>query len=306
MRIHWKGVFPAITTQFRADQSLDPAATARHLNAMIQAGIHGVVFLGTVGENTALEYQEKLTLLKEMKQAVDGRIPVLTGVAEYTTPLACRFARDAEQIGVDGLMALPAMVYKSDRRETLAHFRAVARATSLPVMVYNNPVSYAVDVTPDMFEELADEPSIVAIKESSENVRRITDLVNQVRDRYILFCGVDDLVLESILLGAQGWISGLVNAFPEENRALWDLAASGQWELARELYRWYTPLLHLDTKIKLVQYIKLAMAETGLGSEWVRAPRLPLAGAERDEILAVIRKAIATRPTLGAATEALR
>ena len=282
MRIHWKGVFPAITTQFRADQSLDPAATARHLNAMIQAGIHGVVFLGTVGENTALEYQEKLTLLKEMKQAVDGRIPVLTGVAEYTTPLACRFARDAEQIGVDGLMALPAMVYKSDRRETLAHFRAVARATSLPVMVYNNPVSYAVDVTPDMFEELADEPSIVAIKESSENVRRITDLVNQVRT------------------------TNLANAFPEENRALWDLAASGQWELARELYRWYTPLLHLDTKIKLVQYIKLAMAETGLGSEWVRAPRLPLAGAERDEILAVIRKAIAARPTLGAATEALR
>ena len=302
MRIHWKGVFPAITTQFRADQSLDPAATARHLNAMIQAGIHGVVFLGTVGENTALEYREKLNLLKEMKQTVNGRIPMLTGVAEYTTSLACRFACDAEKIGVDGLMVLPAMVYKSDRGETLAHFRTVARATSLPVMVYNNPVSYAVDVTPDMFEELAGEPTIVAIKESSENVRRITDLVNQVRDRYILFCGVDDLVLESVLLGAQGWISGLVNAFPEENRALWDLATSGQWELARELYRWYTPLLHLDTKIKLVQYIKLAMAETGLGSEWVRAPRLPLAGAERDEILAVIRKAIATRPTLRAAT----
>ncbi|MGA2145071.1 MAG: dihydrodipicolinate synthase family protein [Bryobacteraceae bacterium] len=302
MRIHWKGVFPAITTQFRADQSLDPAATARHLNAMIQAGIHGVVFLGTVGENTALEYREKLNLLKEMKQAVNGRIPILTGVAEYTTSLACRFACDAEKIGVDGLMVLPAMVYKSDRGETLAHFRTVARATSLPVMVYNNPVSYAVDVTPDMFEELAGEPTIVGIKESSENVRRITDLVNQVRDRYILFCGVDDLVLESVLLGAQGWISGLVNAFPEENRALWDLATSGQWELARELYRWYTPLLHLDTKIKLVQYIKLAMAETGLGSEWVRAPRLPLAGAERDEILAVIRKAIATRPTLRAAT----
>jgi 4-hydroxy-tetrahydrodipicolinate synthase len=302
MKIHWKGVFPAITTQFRADQSLDPAATARHLNAMIQTGIHGVVFLGTVGENTALEYQEKLTLLKEMKEAVDGRIPVLTGVAEYTTSLACRFARDAEKIGVDGLMVLPAMVYKSDRRETLAHFRTVARATSLPVMVYNNPVSYAVDVTPDMFEELADEPSIVAIKESSENVRRITDLVNQVRDRYILFCGVDDLVLESILLGAQGWISGLVNAFPEENRALWNLATSGQWELARELYRWYTPLLHLDTKVKLVQYIKLAMAETGLGTEWVRAPRLPIVGPERDEILAVIRKAVAMRPLLRTAT----
>jgi 4-hydroxy-tetrahydrodipicolinate synthase len=304
MSIHWKGVFPAITTQFRADQALDPAATARHLNTMIQAGIQGVVLLGTVGENTALEYAEKLTLLKEMKQAAGGRIPLLAGVAEYTTPLACRFARDVEKAGVDGLMVLPPMVYKSDRRETLAHYRSVARVTSLPVMVYNNPVSYGVDVTPDMLEELAGEPSIVAVKESSENVRRITDIVNLVRDRYVLFCGVDDLVLESILLGAQGWISGLVNAFPEENRALWDLAASGQWELARELYRWYTPLLHLDTKIKLVQYIKLAMAETGLGSEWVRSPRLPLGGAEREEILAVIRRAIATRPVLRAATEA--
>lgn len=304
MSIHWKGVFPAITTQFRADQALDPAATARHLNTMIQAGIQGVVLLGTVGENTALEYAEKLTLLKEMKQAAGGRIPLLAGVAEYTTPLACRFARDVEKAGVDGLMVLPPMVYKSDRRETLAHYRSVARVTSLPVMVYNNPVSYGVDVTPDMLEELAGEPSIVAVKESSENVRRITDIVNLVRDRYVLFCGVDDLVLESILLGAQGWISGLVNAFPEENRALWDLAASGQWELARELYRWYTPLLHLDTKIKLVQYIKLAMAETGLGSEWVRSPRLPLEGAEREEILAVIRRAIATRPVLRTATEA--
>jgi 4-hydroxy-tetrahydrodipicolinate synthase len=298
MNVNWKGVFPAITTQFHQDQSLDLPATAKHLETMIQAGIHGVVFLGSVGENTALEYEEKLTVLEEMKQVVRGRIPVLTGVAEYTTALACRFARDAEKIGMDGLMVLPAMVYKADARETLTHYRAVAGSTALPIMAYNNPVSYGVDISPKMFEELADVPNLVAVKESSENVRRITDLVNIVGDRYILFAGVDDLVLESILLGAQGWISGLVNAFPDENRALWDLATSGHWEQARELYRWYTPLLHLDTKIKLVQYIKLAMAEVGLGSEMVRAPKLPLIGAERDEILEIIRQAIATRPTL--------
>ncbi len=301
MKVNWKGVFPAITTQFRPDESLDIDATARHLEAMIEAGIHGVVLLGTVGENTALEHQEKLTIIREMKSAARGRIPVLTGVAEYTTALACRFARDAEKTGIDGLMVLPAMVYKSDERETITHFRAVAHATGLPVMIYNNPVSYNVDVSPEQFKELVDEPNIVAIKESSENVRRITDLVNVVRDRFILFAGVDDLVLESMLLGAQGWISGLVNAFPNENRELWDLATSGQWERARELYRWYTPLLHLDTKVKLVQYIKLAMVETGLGSEMVRAPRLPLVGAEREEILAIIRHAIATRPALAAA-----
>jgi 1-pyrroline-4-hydroxy-2-carboxylate deaminase len=298
MNVNWKGVFPAITTQFRQDQSLDLASTAKHLDAMIGAGIHGVVLLGTVGENTALEYEEKLSVLEEMKRAVRGRIPVLTGVAEYTTALACRFARDAERIGVDGLMVLPAMVYKSDARETITHYRAVAKSVGLPIMAYNNPVSYAVDITPEMFQELSDVSNLVAVKESSENVRRITDLVNLVGDRYVLFGGVDDLVLESVLLGAQGWISGLVNAFPEENRALWDLAISGQWEQARELYRWYTPLLHLDTKIKLVQYIKLAMAETGLGSEMVRAPRLPIEGAEREEILGIIRHAIATRPAL--------
>ena len=295
---NWKGVYPAITTQFRDDESLDIAATVKHLEAMIAAGIHGVVFLGTVGENTALEYGEKLEILREMKRAVRGRIPMLTGVAEYTSALACRFARDAEQIGVDGLMVLPAMVYKSDARETIAHYRAVARATGLPIMAYNNPVSYAVDITPEMFRELTDVRNLVAIKESSENVRRITDLVKTVGDRFLLFAGVDDLVLESILLGAQGWISGLVNAFPNENRALWDLATAGRWREARDLYRWYTPLLHLDTKVKLVQYIKLAMAGTGLGSEMVRAPRLRLEGAERDEILGVIRKAIATRPHL--------
>ncbi len=193
-------------------------------------------------------------------------------------------------------MVLPAMVYKSDPRETIHHFRTVAKATDLPILCYNNPVSYGVDITPAMFADLADEPRFVAVKESSENVRRITDLKNECGDRYLLFCGVDDLVLESILLGVVGWVSGLVNAFPEENRLLWDLATSGKYEEAVKVYRWYTPLLHLDTHPKLVQYIKLAMAETGLGSETVRAPRLPLEGKEREEILAVIHKAIKTRP----------
>jgi 4-hydroxy-tetrahydrodipicolinate synthase len=223
---------------------------------------------------------------------------VLSGVAEFTTAMACRFAARAESTGIGGLMVLPALAYKADRRETLAHFRAVARASRLPVMAYNNPVSYSTDITPGMFAELADEPMIAAIKESSDNVRRITDIINLTGGRYVVFSGVDDLFLESVLLGASGWVSGLVNAFPAENRVLWDLAAAGRWEEAREIYRWYMPLLHLDTRIKLVQCIKLAMAETGLGREMVRPPRLPLEGAEREEVLGVIRGAIASRPDL--------
>jgi 1-pyrroline-4-hydroxy-2-carboxylate deaminase len=292
----WQGVFPAATTQFQPDEALDLGATMGHVETMIGAGIDGLIMLGTVGENCSLLYGEKLEILRATVEQVARRVPVLTGVAEYSTSLACRFAEDAQRIGVDGLMVLPAMVYKSDPRETIAHFRAVARSTRLPIMVYNNPVSYSVDITPEMFVELADEANLVAIKESSENVRRITDLRNRCGDRYILFCGVDDLVLESILLGATGWVSGLVNAFPAENRLLWDLATAGRWDLAREVYRWYTPLLHLDTHVKLVQYIKLAQQECGLGSELVRAPRLPLVGEERERVLAIIRQGIATRP----------
>jgi 4-hydroxy-tetrahydrodipicolinate synthase len=292
----WSGVFPAAITHFAADQSLDLPATLKHLDVMIGAGVHGMIMLGTVGENCSLEYGEKLDVLRATVKHVGGRVPVLTGVAECTTRLACRYAEDAAKIGVDGLMVLPAMVYKSDPRETIAHFRSVARATELPIMCYNNPVSYSVDITPSMFADLADEKRFVAIKESSENVRRITDLRNSVGDRYLLFCGVDDLVLESMVLGIDGWVSGLVNAFPRENRLLWDLATAGKWEEARRVYRWYTPLLHLDTHVKLVQYIKLATAECGYGSELTRPPRLPIAGQERENVLAIIRGAIATRP----------
>ena len=296
MNTTWHGVFPAATTQFSSDQSLDLPATAAHLEKLIAAGVHGLIMLGTVGENCSLEYAEKLAVLKTAVRQAEGRVPVLTGVAECSTALACRYAADAQKAGASGLMVLPAMVYKSDPRETMTHFRAVAKASDLPIMCYNNPVSYGVDITPAMFSDLADERKFVAIKESSENVRRITDLKNTCGERYQLLCGVDDLVLESIVLGAVGWVSGLVNAFPAENRLLWDLATSGRYEEALKIYRWYTPLLHLDTHVKLVQYIKLAMAETGLGSETVRAPRLPLVGEERERILTVIRQAIRTRP----------
>jgi len=298
MAVNWRGVYPAATTQFHDDESLDLKGTTDHVERMLRAGVHGIIMLGTVGENCSLEHQEKRDVLRATVEQVAGRVPVLSGVAECSTALACRFAADARKAGVDGLMVLPAMVYKSDPRETVTHFRAVARATDLPILCYNNPVSYGIDITPSMFADLADEPRFVAVKESSENVRRITDLKNLCGDRYLLFCGVDDLVLESVLLGAVGWVSGLVNAFPEENRLLWDLATAGRYPEALKVYRWYTPLLHLDTHVKLVQYIKLASAECGHGSERVRAPRLPLTGREREDIVLLVRKAIATRPTL--------
>jgi dihydrodipicolinate synthase/N-acetylneuraminate lyase len=295
---NWHGVFPAATTQFAADGALDIPATLKHVEAMIEARIHGLIMLGTVGENCSLEFGEKIELLSATVKHVARRVPVLTGVAEYTTALACRYAEQAARVGADGLMVLPAMVYKADRRETVAHFRTVARATPLPIMCYNNPVSYGIDMPAESFCELDDEPTLVAIKESSENPRRITDLANACGDRFLLFCGVDDLVFESVLLGAVGWVSGLVNAFPKENRLLWDLLQAGRLDDARRLYRWYTPLLHLDTHPKLVQFIKLAAAECGYGSETVRPPRLPLVGEEREQILAVIRSAKQSRPAI--------
>lgn len=298
-KVSWGGVFPAAVTIFREDHAIDFPATLAHLERLLAAGVHGLIVLGSVGENCSLEAGEKRELLRAVVDRVAGRAPVLTGVAETTTSLACRLAKDAAALGVDGLMVLPGMVYKTDPRETVTHFRAVARATSLPIMCYNNPPSYGVDITPAMFHELTGEATIVAIKESSGDVRRITDLVNTFGERFLLFAGVDDLVLECRLLGAVGWVSGLVNAFPNENRVLWDLATRGKWVEARKLYRWYTPLLHLDTHPKLVQYIKLAMAECGLCSETVRPPRLPLAGEERERILGIIREAIQTRPNLG-------
>lgn len=298
MNVNWRGVFPAATTQFNSDYSLNLPETLRHLDAMIDAGVHGMVMLGTVGENCSLEPSEKIEVLKATVDHIAGRVPVLTGVSEYTTPGACRFAEAAKAVGVDGLMVLPAMVYRSDARETAAHFRTVAGATDLPIMIYNNPISYRVDISPSEFADLADEPNFVAIKESSEDVRRITDIRNACGDRYILFCGVDDIVLESLLVGAVGWVSGLVNAFPAENRMLWDLAMAGEWEKANQVYRWYMPLLHLDTDVKLVQYIKLAAERCGFGSHLTRPPRLPLEGEELLRVSKIIDQGIANRPTL--------
>ena len=296
MEVTWGGVFPAVTTQFKADQSLNLEATAAHVEHLIQAGVHGLIMLGSVGENTVLDPAEKRAVLATAIEAVQGRVPVLSGVAENSTGAACRFAAEAEAAGADGLMVLPAMIYKTDRYETIAHFRAVARASDLPIMCYNNPVSYGTDLTPEMFAELADEPTLIAIKESSDDVRRITDLVNLVGERYILFCGVDDLILEAALLGVSGWVAGLVNAFPEESVHLWDLAAADRWTEARTLYRWFTPLLHLDVHVKLVQYIKLAQAMAGLGTETTRAPRLALESEERKRIAAIIQTGLDARP----------
>ncbi|AQQ67613.1 dihydrodipicolinate synthase family protein [Microbulbifer agarilyticus] len=298
MQINWSGVFPAATTQFNADESVNIAATLAHLDVMLDAGINGLVMLGTVGENCSLNQSEKIEVLAATVKHVDGRVPVLTGVSEYTTTQARAFARDAQRAGVDGLMVLPPMSYKADATEIVTHIRGVADATDLPVMVYNNPACYGVDVSAEAVADLSKIPNIVAVKEASDDPRRLTDIANLVSEDFVLFCGVDDLALESIALGAHGWISGLVNAFPQENRLMWDLATSGNFEEARKVYRWYTPLLHLDTKPKLVQYIKLAVQECGFGSEFCRNPRLNIVGEERKEVLEIIRTAIANRPTI--------
>jgi 4-hydroxy-tetrahydrodipicolinate synthase len=297
MKPYWQGVFPAVTTQLRRDQSLDLEATARHVDILIESGVRGLIMLGSLGENQALEPEEKRRVITMTVEVTKGRVPVLSGVAECGTPPACRYVRDCEKLGADGFMLMPAMVYKGDARETMAHFRTVAGATGLPIMVYNNPISYGNDITPEMFARLADVKNLVALKESSGNVRRITDLHNTVGERYALFTGVDDLLLESAILGIDGWVAGTGIAFPCENQALWELTRRGDWERARALYRWFTPLLHLDTHVKFVQYIKLALQECGLGAEWVRAPRLPLVGRERQAILKIIRQGIASRPT---------
>lgn len=298
MRNDWRGVFPAATTQIAADGSIDIAATRHLLESMIDAGIHGVIMLGSVGENTVFEPEEKLAVVRMAKETVRGRIPLLSGVAENSTRAACRFAAACEEAGLDGLMVLPAMVYKADSREAVAHFRAVARATKLPIMVYNNPPAYYVDLKPEDFAALAGERNLVCIKESGGNSRRFTDLFNMLGDRYIVFCGLDDLVFEAAALGAVGWVSGFTDAFPRESVRLWELLAAGRYAEALPIYRWFTPVLHLDDHPKLVQYIKLAQSMTGVGSETVRLPRLPLIGAERERIAALIRKAIDTRPNL--------
>lgn len=292
----WQGVFPAATTQLKKDQSLDLDATARHVEALIESGVTGLIMLGSLGENQTLDPEEKRRVMEATVKQVRGRVPVLSGVAEQSTGLAVRYARDLERLGADGLMLMPPMSYKGDARETAAHFRTVAKATGLPIMIYNNPISYANDITPRLFAELADVKNFVALKESSGDTRRITDLHNTVGDRYSIFTGVDNLALECSILGIDGWVAGTGIAFPRENQYFWELTRRGEWEKAREIYRWFTPLLHLDVHVHFVQYIKLAVQECGLGTEWVRAPRLPITGEERKQVLKIIHDGIAKRP----------
>lgn len=297
LQVDWQGVYPAVPTQFNEDFSLDIKGTQKHVEALLSEGIHGLVMLGTIGENCSLSLDEKIQVLKATDEVNKGSVPLLNGIAEYTTAGACETAVAAAKAGVDGFMVMPAMVYNSDRKETVNHFKTVASATDLPVMCYNNPPVYKVDITPEMFEDLAEVENIVCIKEAAGDTRRITDLFNKFKDRYIIFSGLDDVALESILLGCTGWISGLVDAFPRENGLMWDAATSGNWDKALEIYRWYMPMLHFDSHPKLVQYVKLASAEMGYGTEIVRPPRLPLIGEQREEALKIIRESAATRPS---------
>ena len=297
LQVDWQGVYPAVPTQFNEDFSLDIKGTQKHVETLLSEGIHGLVMLGTIGENCSLSLDEKIQVLKATDEVNKGSVPLLNGIAEYTTAGACETAVAAAKVGVDGFMVMPAMVYNSDRRETVNHFKTVASATDLPIMCYNNPPVYKVDITPEMFEDLAEVENIVCIKEAAGDTRRITDLFNKFKDRYIIFSGLDDVALESILLGCTGWISGLVNAFPRENGLMWDAATSGNWDKALEIYRWYMPMLHFDSHPKLVQYVKLASAEMGYGTEIVRPPRLTLIGEQREEALKIIRESAAKRPS---------
>lgn len=298
MKSRWHGVFPACTTQLKKDESLDLPATARHLDALVESGVRGLIMCGSLGENQTLDPEEKRAVVRCAVEAARGRVPVLSGVAESSTAAAIRYVRDVEQLGASGVMLMPPMSYRGDPRETVAYFRAVARGSGLPIMIYNNPISYANDVTPALFAELADEPKFVALKESSGDPRRITELHNAVGGRYAIFTGVDDLLLEASILGLDGWVAGTGIAFPRENQRLWELTRAGRWDEARALYRWFQPLLKLDTHVHFVQYIKLCLQETGLGTEWVRAPRRTLAGEERRRVLGIIRDALQRRPKL--------
>ena len=302
--MNWSGVFPAATTQFNADLSIDIDASQQVLDALVKDGVHGLVVLGTCGENNSLEPDEKRRLLTAAVEVVAGRVPIIVGVSEFTTARAVAFAKDAEAIGANALMALPAMVYVPTEAELAAHFSTIAQASNLPIMLYNNPPAYRVSITMEVLKRLADEPTIVAVKESAPDTRRFTDLVRAFGDRFILMAGLDDVALEGLILGARGWISGLTSAFPQESVALVAAFDRGDLEEALRIYRWFMPLLHLDAEHDLVQSIKLAEQIMGRGSERVRMPRLPLAGARRAQVIAMVEEAAATRPLLTSAVAA--
>jgi 1-pyrroline-4-hydroxy-2-carboxylate deaminase len=292
----WSGVFPAATTQFDADLQVDIAATQRVQKALLQDGVHGLVLMGTVGEGNSLSADEKRNVLRAAVEASEGRVPVIAGVSEFTTAAAATFARDAERLGAAGLMVLPAMVYVPTAAELEFHFRTVAAASGLPIMLYNNPPSYRVNIEIAMLGRLADVANIVAVKESAPDSRRFTDLINAFGDRFVLFAGLDDVAFEALTLGAKGWVSGLTNAFPAESLQFYEALRKGDLDRARTIYRWFMPLLHLDAEHDLVQSIKLAEAIMGRGSERVRPPRLPLSGERRAAVTATIERARDSRP----------
>lgn len=296
MKIDWRGVFPATTTQFKEDLTIDVADTQRIVDDLVKDGVNGVIAMGTVGENNSLDAGEKRMLLRAVCETIAGRVPVITGVSEFDTRRAIDYAKFAKAAGADGLMVLPAMVYVPTTEELVTHFRAVATATDLPVMLYNNPPAYRVNIGIDALHALSDVETIVAVKESAPDPRRFTDIINACGDRYALFAGLDDVALEGLMLGAVGWVSGLTNAFPRESVRLVQAFESGDFKTARAIYRWFMPLLHLDAEHDLVQSIKLAEQVMGRGSERVRPPRLPLSGERRKQVIALVEQAAATRP----------
>ena len=300
----WHGVYPAATTQFAEDLTVDLAATQAVHAALIDDGVDGLVLLGTCGENNSLDFGEKRDVLRAAVGSVGGRVPLVSGVSELTTARAAQFAADAEAIGVDALMVLPAMVYVPTLDELFAHLVAVAEATSLPIMLYNNPAAYRVSIDLETLERLAGIPNVVAIKESAPDSRRFTDIINRFGDRYSVMAGLDDLALEGLVLGATGWVSGFTSAFPHESVAFVAAVERGDLETARAIYRWFMPLLHLDAEHDLVQSIKLAEQIMGRGSERVRMPRLPLSGARRVQVTRLVEEAARTRPNLGLAAAA--
>ncbi len=297
-QVKWEGVYPALLTPFKKDDTIDFDMFKLNLDAQVNAGIDGIVIGGSLGEASTLLKEELIELLHSSKEYLPKSIPVIVNIAEQATKAAIKSAEDAEKNGADGLMLLPPMRYKADDRETNEYFKTVAANTSLPIMIYNNPYDYKIEVTLKMFEELGAISNIQAVKESTRDVSNVTRMRNHFGDRFNILCGVDTLALEELALGADGWIAGLVDAFPSETVAVYRLMKSGRYNEALKIYRWFLPVLELDIQPKLVHYIKLAATQTGIGSEYMRAPRLLLEGEERTKILAVINNAIATRPLL--------
>jgi 4-hydroxy-tetrahydrodipicolinate synthase len=293
MTTPWRGIFPAVTTKMTERGDVDLGATQSGISRLVEMGVSGVIVLPMLGENASLSPAERQKVIQAADEVIDGRVPLLSGLAELTLSEAMLHARAYEDFGAEGLMVFPSLGYKTDPRETTAWYKGIASASALPIMIYNNPIAYGVDVTPEILKGLADTPEIVCVKEESGDIRRITDISIELGDRFSIFCGVDDLIVESVALGATGWVSGMTNAWPAECVELFNLCVAGRLAEARQLYRILTPSFHLDTKVKLVQYIKLAEHLVYGAPEWTRAPRLALEGVERESVIRTISAALA-------------